>query len=95
MAIQVQWFATLVKRTRSRQATTAVPWVPGLTPKQVLLDEGFSEADAEAILPVIGGEQVELTTALTDGTRLEFIVSISGGNGTGVTVTAVTHPGQS
>jgi hypothetical protein len=88
MAVEVQWFATLVKRTRSRQATTEVPWSPGLTPLRILLDEGLSETDAEAVLPVIHGEQVELTHPLIDGIRLEFIVSISGG-------AALTPPRQS
>jgi hypothetical protein len=75
----VSWFATLVKRTKSRKPATTVPWRPGLTPLQILLDEGLSEADAEAVMPLIDDTQVELDTVLGDGVKLTFLVSISGG----------------
>ena len=79
MAIEVKWFATLVKRTKSRQPVTSVEWREGLTPMDVFLGEGFSEADAEAVLVLINDEQAELETPLNDGDTLEFMVSIQGG----------------
>ena len=79
MAIQVKWFPTLVKRTRSKQATTEVAWRAGLTPRAIFRDEGFSDADAEAVMVVINDEQASHGTVLEDGDRLEFMVSIQGG----------------
>jgi hypothetical protein len=79
MSVEVHWFATLIKRTRSRQQVTTVPWRAGLTPLQILLDEGLSDTDAEAVLPVIDEKQIELTDILTDGAVLELLVSIAGG----------------
>jgi molybdopterin converting factor small subunit len=79
MAVDVKWFPTLVKRTRSKQDRTAVEWTEGLTPLRVFLAEGFNEADAEAVMVVINDEQGNATDPLKDGDRLEFMVSIQGG----------------
>ena len=59
MAIPVKWFATLVKRTKSKQPMTTVEWRPGLTPHDVFLAEGFNEADAEAV----GAPKVSVTSS--------------------------------
>ena len=79
MAVQVKWFATLVKRTKSKKPLTEVAWRDGLTPLAVFTDEGFSAADAEAVMVLINDEQAETGTALRDGDRIEFLVSIQGG----------------
>lgn len=79
MAIQVKWFPTLVKRTKSKQAATEVEWREGLTPLTVFMDEGFNETDAEVVLVLINEQQSELKDQLADGDRLEFMVSIQGG----------------
>lgn len=79
MAVHVRWFATLVPRTRSKSPEGSVPWREGLTPRAILLAEGFSEADAEAIMAVRNEAQVSLDTPLADGDRVEFLVSIQGG----------------
>ena len=79
MAIKVKWFATLVKRTKSRQQETEVDYVEGLTPLQIFLDEGFNEADAESVMMIVNDEQAEGDTPLKDGDRVEFMVSIQGG----------------
>ncbi|WP_322795832.1 hypothetical protein [Tepidiforma sp.] len=79
MSIQVKWFPTLIKRTRSKQPVTEVAWQPGLTPLQVFLDEGFSEVDAEAVMVIVNDAQAKLHDPLDDGDRLEFMVSIQGG----------------
>jgi molybdopterin converting factor small subunit len=77
--IEVKWFPTLVKRTRSKQDRTEVAWRAGLTPNDVFVSEGFSAADAEAVMVVINDAQEGMETALKDGDRLEFLVSIQGG----------------
>lgn len=79
MAVQVRWFATLVKRTKSKKPETAVEWRPGLTPFDVFAAEGFKEHDAEAVMVLINDAQAKQDTPLADGDRLEFVVSIQGG----------------
>jgi sulfur carrier protein ThiS len=79
MAVQVKWFATLVKRTKSRLPQTEVQHRPGLTPLKIFLDEGFNDADAESVMMLVNDEQVEPDHAVNDGDRVEFMVSIQGG----------------
>ncbi len=79
MSVHVKWFATLVKRTRSRQAQTEVPHNDGLTPMKIFLDEGFNEVDAESVMMLVNDEQAEADHQLRDGDRVEFMVSIQGG----------------
>jgi sulfur carrier protein ThiS len=79
MAIEVQWFATLAKRSKSRQEKTTVDWSEGLTPLDVFVAEGFRDADIEHVMVLINEEQAEADTVLQDGDRLEFLVSIQGG----------------
>lgn len=75
----MKWFPTLVKRTQSKQATTEVEWLPGLTAHTVFRGEGFSDADAESVLVLINDSQADGGDILKDGDRLEFMVSIQGG----------------
>lgn len=79
MSVEIRWFATLVKRTRSKQPVTVADWTPGVTPLDLFLAEGFKETDAEGVMASINGEQAEMATPLKDGDRLEFLVSIQGG----------------
>lgn len=79
MTVHVKWFQTLVKRTKSNQDRTEVDWRSGLTPHAIFLDEGFKDADFEAIMVVINDAQAQPTTPLSDNDRLEFLVSIQGG----------------
>ena len=79
MAIHVKWFPTLIKRTKSKQAETQVAWSEGLSPHAIFLAEGFNDADAEAVLVLINDAQAEMSDALKEGDRLEFMVSIQGG----------------
>ncbi len=79
MAVQVKWFATLVKRTKSKQPNTTVEWHDGLTPLAVFTAEGFNEADAESVMVLINDAQGDQHDRLKDGDRLEFMVSIQGG----------------
>jgi molybdopterin converting factor small subunit len=79
MSIRVRWFATLVKRTRSKQAMTAVDWRAGLTPLAIFLDEGFDQADAEPVMAIVNGTQTTMEAALSEGDEVEYLVGISGG----------------
>jgi sulfur carrier protein ThiS len=79
MAVQVKWFPTLAKRTRSRQLLTEAQWREGLTPRDLFRAEGFSDTDAEAVMVVVNDTQAAADLPLHDGDRLEFLVSIQGG----------------
>ena len=79
MTVHVKWFPMLVKRMKSGHERTEVDWRPGLTPQAIFLDEGFKDADLEAIMVVINDHQSQPTTPLSDDDRLEFLVSIQGG----------------
>lgn len=79
MAVEVKWFPTLVKRTKSKKALTVVEWRDGLRPLDVFTAEGFNEADAEAVMVIINDEQADQHTVVKDGDTVEFMVSIQGG----------------
>ena len=79
MAVPVKWFPTLIKRTNSKSAETAVEWHDGLTPLSVFMAEGFSKDDAESVMVIVNDEQSDLEYHLKPTDRLEFLVSIQGG----------------
>ncbi|MFQ5381221.1 MAG: hypothetical protein ACE5EF_06320 [Dehalococcoidia bacterium] len=79
MAIEVRWFPTLAKRSRSGEMKTSVDWRPGLTPLAVFTAEGFTETDADALMTVVNGTRTTVETALEDGDRLEFLINLQGG----------------
>jgi len=79
MSVRVRWFATLVKRTSSKQVVTEVQWRAGLTPLALFLDEGFEQVDAEPVLAIVNGTQTTMNAALNEGDEVEFLVGISGG----------------
>ena len=57
-----------------------VEWREGLTPLAIFLGEGFSEADAEAVMVIVNDAQAARGSELRDGDRVEFMVSIQGGS---------------
>jgi molybdopterin converting factor small subunit len=79
MAVNVTFAPLLAKRASSRRESFAVPFQAGLRPIDIVRGEGFSEADAEAILVLVNDAQADLDTPIHDGDRLEFMIGISGG----------------
>ena len=79
MSVQVRWFPTLIKRTKSRQAITVLQWRRGLTPLAIFLEEGFEPVDADPVLAVVNGTQTAMDAALDEGDEVEFLIGISGG----------------
>ena len=69
----------LAKRAVSRAESRDLEHRPGLTPLSILLDEGFKEHDAEAVMVLRNSVQIEPDTALNDGDQVEFMVGIQGG----------------
>lgn len=80
LSVEVRWFSTLVKRTRSHQPRTVVAWTAGLSPRAIFKDEGFDDVDADHVISVVNGQQVDMNTNLNDGDEVEFLVGISGGS---------------
>lgn len=79
MAVQVKLFPTLQKLSKSQRETFEQDWREGLTPQDILTEEGFNERDSDAVLAVINDVQATRTTPLADGDALELRVNIQGG----------------
>lgn len=79
--VEIKLHPLLAKRATSRQETRTVAYQPGLTPLTLLIEEGFSAVDAEAVMILRNDIQIEPETPLNDGDRVEFMVGIQGGNG--------------
>ena len=78
--VNVQLHPLLAKRAASRSEQRAVEYRPGLTAMALLLDEGFSELDAEAVMVLRNDVQVDPDATIADGDRVEFMVGIQGGS---------------
>ncbi len=79
MAVTVKLFPTLQNLSSSKREEFALDWREGLTPQDILTDEGFNERDSEAVLAVINEVQATLTTPLADGDTLDLRINIQGG----------------
>jgi sulfur carrier protein ThiS len=79
--VEVTLHPLLAKRATSRQEKREIAFQPGMTPKALLIDEGFSEVDVEAVMVLRNDVQIEPETPLNDGDHVEFMVGIQGGNG--------------
>ena len=77
--IEVRWFSTLIKRTRSQLPRTTVTWREGICPRAIFKDEGCDDVDADHVIAVVNGEQVDMNSLLKDGDDVEFLVGITGG----------------
>ena len=80
MAVQVKLFMTLVPLSKTQRPTFEVDWTDGLTVKDLLDAEGFSEQDQEAIAAVINDTQAQHGDALNDGDRVDLLVNMQGGS---------------
>lgn len=80
MAVQVKLFMTLVPLSKTKRPTFEVDWTDGLTVKDLLDAEGFSEQDQEAIAAVINDAQAQHSDALNDGDRVDLLVNMQGGS---------------
>lgn len=80
MSVQVRWFVSLARRTRSKQPEITVDWRQGLRPIDIFLAEGLPEKDLPAVLAVVNGEQGKMDVPLSDGDSVEFLVNFEGGS---------------
>ena len=81
--VEITLHPLLAKRATSRQEKLSVAFQPGLTPKALLTEEGFSELDVEAVMVLRNDAQIDPETPLNDGDRVEFMVGIQGGSDPG------------
>ena len=79
MAVQVKLFMTLIPLSKTKRPTFEIGWSDGLTIKDLLNAEGFSEQDQEAIAAVINNEQAQHDDVLNDGDRVDLLVNLQGG----------------
>lgn len=79
MAVQVKLFMTLIPLSRTKRPNFEVDWREGLTIKDLLDAEGFSEQDQEAIAAVINNTQAQHGDVLNDGDRVDLLVNMQGG----------------
>ena len=79
MAVQVKLFMTLIPLSKTKRPTFEVDWSDGLTVKDLLNAEGFSEQDQEAIAAVINNVQAQHGDLLSDGDRVDLLVNLQGG----------------
>ena len=79
MAVQVKLFMTLIPLSKTKRPTFAIDWSDGLTIKDLLDAEGFSEQDQEAIAAVINNVQAQHDDVLNDGDRVDLLVNLQGG----------------
>ena len=79
MVVHVKFFPTLANLSKSKRADFDLDWREGLTPKDILMDEGFKEVDIEACMAVINDAQARMADAISDGDRVELRVNVQGG----------------
>lgn len=79
MSVKVRLFPTLQNLSRSKQASYEVGWREGLTPRALLVEEGFQDRDIEACLAVINDTASKLDSPIADGDDVELRVDIQGG----------------
>ena len=79
MAVQIKLFMTLIPLSKTKRSTFEIDWSDGLTIKDLLNAEGFSEQDQEAIAAVINNVQAQHDDVLNDGDRVDLLVNLQGG----------------
>ena len=79
MAVQVKLFTTLIPLSKTKRPIFEIDWSDGLTIRDLLTAEGFSEQDQEAIAAVINNAQAQHDDLLHDGDRVDLLVNLQGG----------------
>ena len=71
----------LAERSRSGALRLEMPFEPGMVAGDVVSREGFSGAEAEAIVVMVNSEQAKKETPLNDGDVVELVTQMVGGVG--------------
>ena len=79
MALSVRLQDILAERSKSGQLKHEMAFEPGMMAGDVVAREGFSGAEAEAIVVMVNAEQATKTTPLADGDNVELVTQMVGG----------------
>ena len=79
MAVHFKMFPILANLSTSKLTDQDVDWFEGITPQDLIDQEGFEGQDQEAIAVVVNDTQSKKDAVLADGDRVELLVNIAGG----------------
>lgn len=79
MPVSLRMPDILAERSRSGLLRLTIPHHDGLTARDVVVAEGFSAEEAEAILVMVNGVQAEPSTPVQDGDTVELVIQMVGG----------------
>ena len=77
--IRVKMYNLLAERSISGEEEYEIAFEEGLRPVDIIHREGFRGAEEESIVVLINDEQATRQSALSDGDRLELMISMVGG----------------
>ena len=77
--IRVKLYNLLAERSLSGREQYELPFEAGLRPVDIIHREGFSGEEEEAIVVLINDQQASRQTPLSDGDRVELMISMVGG----------------
>ena len=79
MTLDVRMQDILAERSRSGQLRGEMPYEPGMVAADVVRREGFSGAEARAIVVMVNSQQATDDTPLSDGDTVELVTQMVGG----------------
>lgn len=79
MPVNVRMPDILAERSKSGQLRVSIAHREGMTARDVVIDEGFSPDEAEAILVMVNGIQAKPSTPVRDGDTVELVIQMVGG----------------
>lgn len=77
--IRVKLYNLLAERSISGREEYEIPFEEGLRPVDIIHREGFYGEEEEAIVVLVNDEQASPQTPLSDGDRVELMISMVGG----------------
>ncbi|MEE8422750.1 MAG: MoaD/ThiS family protein [Dehalococcoidia bacterium] len=80
MVLNVRMQDILAERSKSGALKLDMPYKPGMVAGDVVSREGFSGAEAEAIVVMVNSEQAKKETPLSDGDTVELVTQMVGGS---------------
>ena len=79
MTLSIRVQDILAERSTSGELLFEMPFEPGMVAGDVVTREGFSGAEAEAIVVMVNAEQAMKETPLSDGDSVELVTQMVGG----------------
>lgn len=79
MPLNVRMPDILAERSIKGQMRLSMPFRDGMKAKDVVADSGFMGEEADAILIVVNGAQVERDAVIKDGDTVELVIQMVGG----------------